>query len=433
VRYAGGAGEQVGVQVTSAEPPISGSSLHHHLGTGLRLDGTSSGAGIQNNHLHDNTGYKLVAPLAPMATLLNQNVVTPSVTPVFNGYLVLAGAVNADVTLPKPPIGMCYVLDGTVSIALTRTLTLPSRSVFKLDIGASLVVQGRLLAQGDLVPSLLGSEEQEEIWFSSIRDDELWGDTNGDGAATAPAPGDWNQVQLLGSQASELRGVVFRYGGRSGTGQLGLFNTGTPMVPTLLIERCFFYVEQATGGGITLQMSKPRIQQCGFHGPPGNFGIENASAVEVDATGNWWGAGSGPNDDSPNASCTAYANAGAGVRLSDCVKYAPFLVTPGTPPLDAPRPSTASDVITLGVHPNPAGRRADFRVGGVGDAPLTLEVLDATGRRVWRASLPAGAVDERVLTWNLEDASGQRVAPGLYLVRATSGRARVTTRKLVVE
>ena len=79
--------------------------------------------------------------------------------------------------------------------------------------------------------------------------------------------------------------------------------------------------------------------------------------------------------------------------------------------------------------PNPAGRMMHFefhlREGGT----VTAEVLDVTGRRVSSLLrdevLPPGI---HRLAWDGRDGSGVHVAPGIYLVRVTSGSSAAVRR-----
>ncbi|MCP4709579.1 MAG: right-handed parallel beta-helix repeat-containing protein, partial [Planctomycetes bacterium] len=89
-------------------------------------------------------------------------------------------------------------------------LTIEPGTVVKFNQGSEMRVFGILDANGT---------QENQVVFTSINDDTdiYGGDSNGDGDATMPAPGDWDGIYLYGSSSykgiGEFDYCLIRYGG----------------------------------------------------------------------------------------------------------------------------------------------------------------------------------------------------------------------------
>jgi hypothetical protein len=99
--------------------------------------------------------------------------------------------------------GTVYAVDSGISV--NAALTIQPGAVVKFASASSLTVSstGTVNANGS---STCG------IAFTSIKDDSVGGDSNGDGAATSPKVGDWGKI-VLNSSGSVFNYAYFSYGG----------------------------------------------------------------------------------------------------------------------------------------------------------------------------------------------------------------------------
>ena len=114
----------------------------------------------------------------------------------------LTGTISAQKTLSR---GSTYRVSGTLTIASGGSLTIPPGTVLKMESGAAIVVNSGATLNA------IGTRAAP-IVITSIKDDEYSGDTNKDGGATIPQPGDWEEIKNNGGTVN-LAHVTALYGG----------------------------------------------------------------------------------------------------------------------------------------------------------------------------------------------------------------------------
>jgi len=260
------------------------------------------------------------------------------------------GSMNTPGTLEYPGDDFAYVLAGDLEILPGATLNIQPGVIVKVNgyYDTLDVAGGSLNARG--MPG-------ERIYFTSIADDTVGGDTNGDGKASSPAKNDWGGIYFhwsddgLSAAGGALTHCVLRYGGGQQAGLVELSGA------SVLIDRCIFEYSSEHGvwmGSENSQSSNPVItnniirgnKDCGIRTGGGSqpvikgnaftgndFGICNEDvSVCVDARYNDWGHTLGPDDDSDEADCAKTAggvyynpNQG-GDRVSNHVIYSDWMI-----------------------------------------------------------------------------------------------------------
>ncbi len=242
IRY-GGATLSDGLRIDAGDVSLSNVSIHDMGGTGLsigsssdivynltnvsirnaakdglRVNGSLPSVVATNLSVQDVKGISVVSANAGKWSSSNTTLSGTGIKAInFTG-----GNITDQRTWSDAPV---YLLSGVVKIASGGELTVPAGKVVKAD-AARLEVVGKLNVTGTAANSVI---------FTSIKDDSAGGDTNGDGAGTTPAAGDWDRIWVrnestLAGQAT-IAFAELRYGGKVGSSaDSGLANSGGSLI-----------------------------------------------------------------------------------------------------------------------------------------------------------------------------------------------------------
>ena len=297
----------IGLQVYNCSPTITKSTFTNNMGNGLYAYNASSPI-VTDNTFTDNGGY---GAYLYSVTLTSYSGNSGSGNGI-NGFGV-SGTMTADCTWSLGSSAFPFVLVGDgVSVNDNVTLKLSAGTIIKAV--ADLSVYGTLDANGSSVNPII---------FTSLKDDSYGGDTNNDGNATSPAPGDGGHIYLYGLKENDGIGRFdwcrVRYGGNyynvyfmeSASGyfnnSISEYNANIGLQvyncsPTIRGSR----IENNTGYGIYISSGTPDLgandpQDKGrntiLNNDSGNYQVYNATSSPINAYYNFWGYTTAPEID----------------------------------------------------------------------------------------------------------------------------------------
>jgi hypothetical protein len=287
-----------GIWLGQGKATIDSNQISDVARYGIR-DETNSPSTLTNNQI-TNAKTAAIKMMAGYPTVLSGNTSTGS------GLLDSVHFFGGTITDAQSWNGaMNYVVAENFTIASTGSLTLRPGLIVKLGHNVSITLQGQLSALGTAAASII---------LTSLKDDAVAGDTNGDGAATAATAGDWAYLYLSASSAKATfdHARIF-YSGQASNPQAAIEEFGGDLHLTNSI------IAHTSGDGVWLGTGTATIDSNKIS-DAGRYGIRDESSNPVTLTNNQIeNARTAPFKVHAGAPITFNGNTSVGSGLSDSI------------------------------------------------------------------------------------------------------------------
>ncbi|MBI2566356.1 MAG: choice-of-anchor D domain-containing protein [Candidatus Schekmanbacteria bacterium] len=314
----GGNGQEGALNVYTSSPQVRNTTFYRNT-YALGSDGSSTGQArpIISSCTFDSNTYPLQQKNFAFPTYVDNSFVGNAYPGIFvNGSMTTTGS---DTGTWSGASNLAYVLNEDVTVGSGVTLVIPGGTVVKF-------MQSAYALNSTGVLDLQGTGDNRVV-FTSYKDDEYGGDTNGENSSP-PARGDWSYVSVQNS-LTVFDYALVRFGGASKEGALYVLNA-SPTVDNVLFTTNTYALgtdgTASTPGNAnvsnnTFTDNSYPLQQLDFSFPTysGNSFVDNlytgifvqgSMTVSGTAVGTWTGA-------------TSAAGAQPGARAGEALAYVP--------------------------------------------------------------------------------------------------------------
>jgi hypothetical protein len=172
-------------------------NLGESLGA-VNLEDASNGTKITNNIFYSNIKPLFISGKIEVDnTNVFHNPSEPSEINTKNGVFVNDNRIKGNINWSLTEVPFVMIVD--IAVEAGNSLTLAENVTLKFDNGIALRYPGTNIVNYD-APG---------VYFTSYKDDEKVGDTNGDGSTSSPASGDWTGIYNSNSREYEAWPNIF--------------------------------------------------------------------------------------------------------------------------------------------------------------------------------------------------------------------------------